>query len=355
MKALQECNWKEFHIEELFTVKRGDAGNVSSRQYNKEGIPLITASESNNGVYGFTEPQPTERIFSPTLSINNNGSVGCTFVHNYAFIATSDVSILAPKMDAGLYALKFVCPILQQNCKKYSYGYKISNQRLNRQTILLPVTPDGAPDWQFMEDYMRAVEKKLLSQTLPILQTRLKSSNSTQGGVKINKQNWKEFAITDIFSIKATQSGIDRNKLVVGDGDTPYITRSDANNGWDSFICEQPKYQRDNGNVLSVGLDTQTVFYQPCPFYTGQNIQVFTHSKLNRYVATFIIPLLKIQLQKFNWGGNGATLGRLKKTTILLPATFDGTPDWQFMEDYMREIENRQLQAYIAAKDMVIR
>lgn len=184
MKTLQECNWKEFHIEELFTVKRGDAGNVSSRQYNKEGIPLITASESNNGVYGFTEPQPTERIFSPTLSINNNGSVGCTFVHNYAFIATSDVSILAPKMDVGLYALKFVCPILQQNCKKYSYGYKISNQRLKRQTILLPVTPNGTPDWQFMEDYMREVEKKLLSQTLLILQTRLKTSNSTQGGGK---------------------------------------------------------------------------------------------------------------------------------------------------------------------------
>lgn len=154
---------------------------------------------------------------------------------------------------------------------------------------------------------------------------------------------WKEFALNEVFNIKATRSGIDRNKLIAGKGNTPYITRSDANNGWDSFICEQPNYSKDNGNVLSIGLDTQTVFYQPCSFYTGQNIQVLSNPQLNKYVAAFIIPLLKIQLQKFNWGGNGATLGRLKRSKLLFPVTPDGTPDWQYMEDYMRAVEHKLL------------
>ncbi len=182
MKTLQECSWKEFHIEELFNIRRGNANSVSSRQYSNTGTPLITASESDNGVYGFTQPQPAETIFSPTISINNNGSVGCTFVHNYPFIATSDVSILETYAKVSLYSLKFISPILQQNCKKYSYGYKISNQRLKRQTILLPVTPDGTPDWQFMEDYMREVEKRLLSQALPILQERISNYKNISGG-----------------------------------------------------------------------------------------------------------------------------------------------------------------------------
>ena len=154
---------------------------------------------------------------------------------------------------------------------------------------------------------------------------------------------WKEFALNEVFNIKATRSGIDRNKLIAGKGNTPYITRSDANNGWDSFICEQPNYSKDNGNVLSIGLDTQTVFYQPCSFYTGQNIQVLSNPQLNKYVAAFIIPLLKIRLQKFNWGGNGATLGRLKRSKLLFPVTSDGTPDWQYMEDYMRAVEHKLL------------
>lgn len=102
--------------------------------------------------------------------------------------------------------------------------------------------------------------------------------------------------------------------------------------------------------MLSIGLDTQTVFYQPCSFYTGQNIQVFSNPQLNRYVATFIIPLLKIQLQKFNWGGNGATLGRLKRSKLLLPTTPDGTPDYAYMENYMRSLEAQQLRHYIEYK-----
>ena len=40
------------------------------------------------------------------------------------------------------------------------------------------------------------------------------------------------------------------------------------------FVGNQSeRYCMDNGNVITIGLDTQTVFYQPTSFYTGQNIQ----------------------------------------------------------------------------------
>ena len=45
-------------------------------------------------------------------------------------------------------------------------------------------------------------------------------------------------------------------------------------------------------------------------------------------------------MEKFNWGGNGATLTRLKRSKILLPANDDNTPNWQFMEQFMRDVEN---------------
>ncbi|MBS9782175.1 MAG: hypothetical protein KGV43_00015 [Arcobacter sp.] len=56
-------------------------------------------------------------------------------------------------------------------------------------------------------------------------------------------------------------------------------------------------------NVISIGLDTQTVFYQNSKFYTGQNIQILSNQNLNYENAMFIIPLLKIQRQKFSGGG----------------------------------------------------
>lgn len=155
--------------------------------------------------------------------------------------------------------------------------------------------------------------------------------------------DWRAYPITDIFSITATKSGIDRNKLTGEKGIYPYITRTDCNNAWDSFVGPQPKYKMDLGNVISVGLDTQTAFYQPIPFYTGQNLQVFSNEHMNKHIAMFILPMLKIQLKKFNWGGNGATLGRLKRLHIMLPSTPNGEPDYAFMEEYMRHKEKMLL------------
>lgn len=156
---------------------------------------------------------------------------------------------------------------------------------------------------------------------------------------ELAQHKWQAFVLDEIFDIRATQSSIDKKNLVNLVGTIPYITRSDKNNGIDMFIGEQPKYKKDEGNVLTIGLDTQTIFYQPIPFYTGQNIQVIRHPRMNRYNASFLIVAIKILLQKFNWGGNGATLTRLKRSKVFLPITNQQEIDWQFMEEYMRRKE----------------
>ena len=40
---------------------------------------------------------------------------------------------------------------------------------------------------------------------------------------------------------------------------------------------------------------------------------------------------------KFNWGGNGATLGRMRLLKIMLPTDEKGEPDYEFMEHYVSE------------------
>ncbi len=82
---------------------------------------------------------------------------------------------------------------------------------------------------------------------------------------------WRDFFIggeEGIFGIKSTKSGIDKNKLNVEEGTIPYITRSDGDNGINLFVTDEQneKYKMDQGNVITIGLDTQTVFYQANPF-----------------------------------------------------------------------------------------
>ncbi|WP_179007438.1 restriction endonuclease subunit S [Winogradskyella forsetii] len=161
-----------------------------------------------------------------------------------------------------------------------------------------------------------------------------------------NKE-WKEFTFDDFFEIDSTSSGIDKNKLIKKTGVFPYITRSDKNNGFDTFVSKQiDKYKTDDSNVITIGLDTQTVFYQSTKFYTGQNIQVLKNKHLNREIAQFLIPLIKTQMEKFNWGGNGATLTRLKRSKLLIPLNNKKEPDFAFMEFYIKNKEEIKLKTY---------
>lgn len=159
--------------------------------------------------------------------------------------------------------------------------------------------------------------------------------------LKLTDREWKEVVFGEVFDIRATRTGLDKKRLLGEEGEIPYITRTDNNNGIDGFIAPQYGIREDEGNVITIGLDTQTVFYQGVSFYTGQNIQVVRHEQLNRHNALFIIRAIKLLVQKFSWGSYGATLTRLRRGKLYLPISVDGIPDWEFMSAYIQQEEER--------------
>ncbi len=152
---------------------------------------------------------------------------------------------------------------------------------------------------------------------------------------------YKAFPLTGeggVFKIESTQSGIDSIDLQKnGISKYPYVTRTANNNGVQCFVPLQNK-PLEKGNTISVGLDTQTVNYQPYPYYTGQNIQIFSNDQMDKYTAMYLIPLIKKQLENLNWGGNGATLGRLAMKQIMLPVNEEETIDWEYMRSYIKNL-----------------
>jgi hypothetical protein len=128
----------------------------------------------------------------------------------------------------------------------------------------------------------------------------------------------------------------------------PYITRSNSNNGIANFVSENNfDFGSDDAGCITVGLDTQTAFYQPHKFVTGQNIQIITNDFLNENNAPFYVTILKNQMiAKFNWGGNGATLGRMKRLEALIPVTNTGDPDYNYMEEYTQQKRKSMLKKY---------
>lgn len=173
--------------------------------------------------------------------------------------------------------------------------------------------------------------------------------------MKLTDRKWKSFDAfgeNGLFDIHTTSSGIDKNKLVSDNNDNntaPYVTRSGGANGVAGFVDPKNyKYGFDPANVITIGLDTQTAFYQPHKFITGQNIHVITGEKLTPLVIQFLLPLFRTQMvAKFNWGGNGATLSRMKRLRLMLPVNDKGQPDYDFMSDYEQELLEKKKNYYL--------
>lgn len=170
--------------------------------------------------------------------------------------------------------------------------------------------------------------------------------------LKLSDRNWRlfnAFGKKGLFKIHTTNSGIDKNKLLDDKDKTiPYITRSGDSNGVTDFISRSNLNNGyDPANVITIGLDTQTAFYQPYKFVTGQNIHIITGEQLNPLIIHFLLPLLRQQMvAKFNWGGNGATLSRMNRLRLMLPVDDAGHPDYEFMEQYERELIRRKKAKY---------
>ena len=165
--------------------------------------------------------------------------------------------------------------------------------------------------------------------------------------MKLTDREWKEFKIGDLFDIdKVRGLPIENYKC----GDVPYITTSSNNNGLTDFISADNK-AISKRNSISVDPIKGKSFYHPYNFvgrgFSGASINLLSSSNLNKNIALFFCTVIE------NTANNKASYGylfngnRLKQGTILLPITKKGKPDYQFMEDYIKEMVYRKRQEYI--------
>lgn len=346
---LEEKQWRPFKIGNHFYVSKG--AYLSKKQILKGLNPYVTASASNNGLTDFIG---NKALFSSNMITIEKVRLSA-FYQPASFYCSHDVSVISHQKLNKLSGL-FVCSMINRQGKKYSYGRQAQLNVVKRETAFLPVDLEGEPDWQFMQDSIKALMDKKKAKYIEFSRKE-SAALIPKNIVKLEDKEWHEFFIggkEGIFNISSTSSGIDKNKLITSSDNElektiPYITRTNEQNGINLFIPEsqQEKFKRDASGVITIGLDTQTVFYQPYEFFTGQNIQILHHNSLNKWNSLFLIPLLKIQMDKFNWGGNGATLGRLRRTKIMLPINENGTPDFEYMGQYMMNLEYRKRKQYI--------
>lgn len=153
--------------------------------------------------------------------------------------------------------------------------------------------------------------------------------------INIDTSNWKEYLLSDIFSIKKTQNITSEEAEQEIGSEIPYVTRSSLNNGVNFFV--KKTFNLNPANSITIAGEGASVFYQEKSFITGNNINILISKKLNKFSALFIITILN--LEKYRYSYNRAfNKTCISKTKIKLPADKEGNPNWKYMESYVKQL-----------------
>lgn len=151
--ALNVQDWKEFPILQLFNkveiAKSADIGNLEDGT-----IPFIGRTDIDNGVQGFVSPKHITK--GSCITISMVGTNVALYQEN-DFQASQNIAILRRNGMTKAISL-FICSLINFEMKlKYSYGRTVGKTNIEQMILHLPVDSAGNPDWQFMEDFMKAL------------------------------------------------------------------------------------------------------------------------------------------------------------------------------------------------------
>ena len=348
---MNTSSWKWFRYDEIFDIKHGFYNKKP--EDNPEGeIPFIGATDSNNGVTSHSDLETIavttktgdgsnspmeEKIFENCIAVTNNGSVGYAYFQAKPFTCTHDVNPLYLKgHEINPYIALFLCTLIEKERFRWAYGRKWRPIRMPSSKIKLPVTPSGEPDWKYMEDFVKdQIIPQLPKKAQKVWLQKYDTTPQKQENMKLNTQDWKWFVYESIFDIRKGKRLTQADMI---DGNIPYIGAIDSNNGLSSYIGNDSQLHEANTITVSYNGSIGYAFYQDKEFWATDDVNVlYPKFNLNRYIAIFICTLIEKEQYRFCYGRKW-DLEAMKKSRIKLPTTPSGTPDWQFMEDYIKSL-----------------
>lgn len=148
--------------------------------------------------------------------------------------------------------------------------------------------------------------------------------------------DWKWFRLGDerLFRIK---KGKRLTKSDMINGNIPYIGAIDSNNGVSQHISNDEYLHPANTITVSYNGSVAEAFYQEKAFWATDDVNVlYPNFELNRYIAHFITTIIRKEKYRFNYGRKWDK-EMMEQSKIKLPVDTMGNPDWDWIEQFIKE------------------
>ena len=343
-------------------------------------LPALTAGIQNQGLNNYV-PKDNATILKNVITISANGAnTGATFFQNKEFTVLQDAYAIKWVYTDDVLTdnnyLFLVCAISKRIYGNYEWTNKAGWERIKSEKIHLP-TQNGQIDFAFMEQFIAELEAEriveleaylrvtglsdyILTEEERAVLEAFRSGKISWGGVKLlnNQQvaniEWKMFRIGELFEINSYKKRFDANKVQIEEVGFPYVVRTALNNGIRGYINEDVEFLNE-GNTISFGQDTATMFYQEKPYFTGDKIKIVKckDESFNKLNAHFFIAAMGKAFSSFSWGSSSFSVEIIKNQNISLPST-QGVPLYAYMEVFIRAVQKLVIKEVVEYADRKI-
>lgn len=242
-------------------------------------------------------------------------------------------------------------PILrQQMTAKFNWGGNGATLgRMKRLSVMLPVTDSGEPDYEYMAEYTQQKREAMLAKYRAYVEERIAELGDPVEIPALDEKEWHEFPLDDIFTVGAGKRLETRNKVP---GTRPFIGATDNGNGVTGFVGNDNASK--DSNVLGVNYNGAPciAFYHPyeCIFTDDVKRLHLRNYEDNKFVLLFFVSVFAQQRSKYSYGYKFKEQ-RMLRQKLMLPVTDSGKPDYEYMEQYAKNMILRKYQQYLAFLD----
>ena len=150
----------------------------------------------------------------------------------------------------------------------------------------------------------------------------------------MDTSSWKWFKYTELFDISGSKTTTVEDLKAYGKGEYPYVTTQAVNNGVEGYF----NYCTERGRVLTV--DSAVLgfcSYQEKDFSASDHVEVLRPKfEMTKYIALFLTTIINREQYRYSYGRK-CSQTKLRRSQLKLPVTQEGTPDWKYMEDFVKD------------------
>lgn len=365
MEDLQNVTWGQFKIGDLFEIEKSKSKLKKDKlsAYSPELYPVYSSDSGNHGVVGYIKENPSFKLENNEYMIVFGDHTRAINIAKKSFSICDNVKILSNSNNYSIEITLFIITAWKKAIP--DLGYNRHWKKAREVNISLPTTPNGDPDYNFMEQFIKDLEQehiqdlekeKILEEANYMQATGLSDTKLTKAEQQALKDfeslTWGDFKLGDLFGKSKRGKRLKSRDRV--DGTLPFVTAGDKNEGISGNIGNEVMIYSKNTITIDMFGSAK---YRNYPYGADDHITIVDTSNLEKHSAIFITTSIHKTSHsgKFNYGLN---FYPKDADSLIVKLPLDPTdptkPDYNFMSTYIKAIEKLTIKDVVDLTDQKI-